>query len=121
MTAVVPCPEPVDRPYNVTETRTLDQGEKLTATFTPEGATTDARLPIVAMSKYPGATYEIKIDEETWYGPASVPPTDIDDSTVTFIPAYQWNKEVECIVRNVSAGNGRETTVQIIGWEEIDG
>lgn len=119
MTAVVPCPDAADRPYNVTETALLDQGQKLTASFTPEGATTRARLPIVAMSKYPGATYEVKIDGETRYGPSQVPPTDIDDSTVTFIPAYRWNEAVEAIVRNVSGGDSRETTVQIIGWEEI--
>lgn len=120
MTAVVPCPDPADRPYNVTETETLDQGQRLTATFEPSGATTRARLPIVAMSKYPGATYTIRIDGETRYGPAQVPPTDIDDSTVTFLPAFRWNDSVEAIVRNVSGGNGRETTVQIIGWEEIE-
>lgn len=120
MTAVVPCPNPSDRPYNVTETKVLDQGERMTATFTPEGATTDARMPIVAMSKYPGATYEVQIDDETRYGPASVPPTDIDDMTVTFIPAYRWNKKVKCIIRNVSGGNGRETTAQILGWEEVE-
>lgn len=119
MTAVVPCPDPADRPYNVTETQTLDEGEKMTATFEPEGATTDARLPIIAMTQFAGATYEVKIDDETRFGPASVPPTDPNDVAVTFIPAFRWNEKVEAIVRNVSGGNGRQTTVQAIGWEEV--
>lgn len=118
MTGVAPCPDPDDLPYNETETAVLDEGQKLVAEFEPEGATTDARLPIVAMSKYPGATYEVRIDNETYYGPSSIPPTDVDDTDVTFLPAFQWNKQVKCIVRNVAGGNARETSVQIIGWEE---
>jgi hypothetical protein len=99
----------------------LDEGEKLVATFTPEGATTDARLPIVAMSKFPGATYEVQIDGDTHYGPAAIPPTDVDDTDVTFLPAFQWSESIRGIVRNVSGGDQREATVQVIGWEEVTG
>jgi len=119
MTGVSPCPHPSDLPYNETETGTLDEGQKLVAEFTPEGATTQARLPIVAMSKYPGATYEVQIDDDTVYGPAAVPPTDVDDTDVTFLPAYAWNEKVRCVVRNVSGGDQQDTTIQIIGWEEV--
>lgn len=119
MTGVAPCPDPADLPYNESETGVLDQGQKLVAEFTPEGATTEARLPIVAMSKFPGGTYEIKIDGDTHYGPAQIPPTDIDDVDVTFLPAFQWNEKVTCIVRNVKGGDQRLVSAQIIGWEEV--
>ncbi|WP_136688320.1 hypothetical protein [Halorhabdus amylolytica] len=121
MVGLAPCPGSSDAPYNETETAVLDEGEKMTAVFEPEGASTTAMLPIVAASKYAGATYEILLDGETRYGPASVPPTDIDNLEVTFIPSYQWNERIEVIVRNVSAGDARMTTVQVIGWEEVTG
>ena len=119
MVGLAPCPDSSDLPYNNAETATIDEGQKLVARFVPEGATTDARLPIAAARYHPGCTYEIRIDGETRYGPATIPPTDIDDLDVTFIPAYQWGDSVEIIIRNVSGGSQLAVAAQIVGWEEV--
>jgi len=52
------------------------------------------------------------------FGPAPIPPTDIDDLQVTFTPALGFSQSMEVIVRNLSATTGeRDYSIQPVGYE----
>jgi hypothetical protein len=94
---------------------TLDPGERMVVTSTPDGGET-VHVDCVAASKYQGLTYEIRADGRTRYGQAGVPPTDVDDLAQTFIPALEFDSKLRTIVRNPSQKT-RVVAVQVRGWE----
>ncbi|MFC6796173.1 hypothetical protein ACFQFH_19915 [Halobaculum halobium] len=115
----VPEPDPDDVPFNEPYTAELDDGEKVTVTFTPEQSGSVFYLPILAISKVRGTIYEIRDDGSTQYGPAAIPPTDIDDMTVTFAPAKRF-RDSQVIIRNTS-GAPQTYHIQPVGFEQIEG
>ena len=95
----------------------IGPGQQATVTFTARQRTNDGFvLPTVAVSKRSQSSYEITMDDEEVYGPASIPPTDIDDLGVCFVPAYEFEQELEVQVANLS-DTEREYHVQPIGYE----
>ncbi|WP_225334914.1 hypothetical protein [Halomicrobium urmianum] len=117
MTLVTPEPPDGAAPYNDPISRRLDPGEKLTVTFSPKQRVTEFTLPILAISKYRNSSYEVWMDEEPVYGPAPIPPTDVDDMTPTFIPARTFQSRMKIIVRNLDDSTTRRYSIQPIGWE----
>jgi hypothetical protein len=104
-----------DRPFNDPESAQVGSGEKWTVEFTPENTGTTFVLPELAISKRPSTTYEVKLDGSRIYL-ADIPPTDIDDSTQTWLPPRTFSNSLEVIVRNF--GDATDTHyVQPKGWE----
>jgi hypothetical protein len=117
---IVPCPDPADKPFNEPVTEQLNGGEQLTATFTPEQRTATFRLAVLGISKHPETEYTVRIDDEVVYGPAAVPPTDIDDMGLpSFIPVREMRQSLTVIVTNLSASTARTYTIQPVGWEVV--
>ena len=117
MTDVVPAPSAEDIPVNEPVSVDIGPDQQATVTFTARQRTNNGFvLPIVAVSKRSQSSYEITMDEEEVYGPASIPPTDIDDLGVCFVPAYEFEQELEVQVANLS-DTEREYHVQPIGYE----
>ena len=118
---LVPQPDADAIPFNSPVSVTLDPGEQATVSYQPEQRDAEFRLPVVAVSKHPDSSYEVKLDQTNRYGPASVPPTDIDDLTVTFVPALTFKDSLVVIVTNLAASSTtRDYVVQPIGWEPFD-
>lgn len=117
MTIPVPYPSPDEVPVLEGRQQQLSVGQEYRVTFEATQAGVDFRLATVGISKVPGTTYEIRIDGETVYGPAPIPPTDVDDLTVTFLPTYVVDATLTVIVSNVS-GSTATYSVQPLGWEE---
>ena len=120
MTALVPQPSDGDLPFNEPVTVTLGPSEFAQLKFTPQQTSTTFVLPILAASKEPGTEYRVKADGDVVYGPASVPPTDIDDLQVTFLPARKFETKLLVEIANVGAKEHRYT-VQPVGWETTGG
>jgi hypothetical protein len=115
---LVPCPDPDDAPFNETVSAEVKSGQKLTAEFTPDQSETRMYLPIMAVSKYPDMSYTVKADGERIYGPSRIPPTDVDDLSVTFIPAKSFTSSLTVEVTNLSSSStDRWIVVQPVGWE----
>lgn len=122
MVAVVPCPDPSARPINDPETVELAPGEQATVTYEPDKRVTEVRFPTVAISKDKHTTYRIRVDSDDKFGPADVPPTDVDDLGPTFLPALTMRRELVIEVTRLSSATGSVTyTVQPVGWEATDG
>lgn len=115
---LVPCPDPGDAPFNETVSATLSPGQKLTAEFEPEQTETRMHMPILAVSKYRNMSYEATADGERIYGPSRIPPTDIDDLSVTFVPAKSFRSSLTVEVSNLDPNADRFVVVQPLGWEE---
>lgn len=113
---VIPEPDPEDLPFNDSLAETLQAGERLTATFEPEQADSEFVLPVLAVSKHPLSTYEVRLDGESHYGPGPVPPTDVDDLEVTWVPAPNFEQSLEVVVRNVD-DVPHTYVVQAMGYE----
>lgn len=117
-----PIPEPSAVSVNVTETVTLNTGQKGTITFTPEAITSRFQVAMVAVSRYPDSTYEVRFDGTTGYGDQNVgsarPPTDVDDQGVTFVPCQNFEQRMEVIIRYTGSSE-RTFAAQVIGWEEV--
>jgi len=114
---VVPQPKADDIPFNDPISRQLNGGQKLIITFDPTQRVTEFVLPVLAISKHPQSSYEVWLDGQQVYGPAPIPPTDIDDLTVTFLPAQRFEASMKVIVRNLSDNTPRSYSVQPVGWE----
>lgn len=117
---IVPTPAAGDIPFNQPVTKTLGPLEQATVRYRPRTNPAEFYLPIVAISKQAESSYEVKLDDKTVYGPASVPPTDVDDLSATFIPARQFSQTLEVIVTNLSETTSRTYTVQPVGWENAN-
>jgi hypothetical protein len=119
---LVPCPTGDDRAINEPATVSLSPGEQGTVTFTPSQRVTDVRLPVVAVSKAPYTIYQMDVDEATTYGPARIPPTDIDDLQTCFVPALRMRRSlVVRLTRTSAAGNSQTYHIQPVGWESLGG
>lgn len=114
---VVPEPAADDIPFNDPISRRLDGGQKLTVEFVTTQRVTDFVLPILAISKHPESSYEVWLDTERVYGPAPIPPTDVDDLQTTFYPAKRFESRMKVIVRNLSDSITRSYSIQPVGWE----
>ena len=114
---VVPEPAEDDIPFNDPVSRRLDGGQKLVVEFETAQRVTDFVLPILAISKHPESSYEVWLDGQQVYGPAPIPPTDVDDLAPTFLPAKRFAHSMRVIVRNLSDATPRSYSVQPIGWE----
>jgi hypothetical protein len=114
---VIPKPTEGDIPFNAPVRRTLGPGERLTATFSPEQRTTTFHVPAVGASKHPEMRYVVYTDDTKRFD-AAVPPTDIDDMGVTFVPALSFNREMRIRIENLSGSTTRPVAVQPVGWEE---
>lgn len=122
MTDVVPPPAADDIPVNEPVSVSIGAGQQAIVTFTARQRTNDGFvLPIVAASKYSQSTYQIDVDDDgTIYGPSQIPPTDIDDLAVCFVPAYEFEQELEVQVTNLS-DTQRTYHIQPIGYERTGG
>jgi len=94
---------------------TIPAGSKATFVFEPDGSGLFADA--IAASKFPGLTYEVIVDDETRYGPAGIPPTDVDDLTTTHYPRLEVSRKLTVIVRNPSQ-NARSVAAQVRGVEQ---
>ena len=120
MGSVVPEPEPEDVAFNEPVTVDLDPAQRATVTFTPEQSGSTFYLHTLAVSKVEGTIYEVRDDDTEMYGPASVPPTDIDDLTVCWRPAKQFSRSLEVVIVNNSESE-QTYHVQPVGHESIGG
>lgn len=111
-----PEPTPDATPINKPATVTLQPDERGTITFSPKKRVSELVLPIIAMSKHPSCIYEVRTDGDAVYGPASIPPTDIDDLQVCFLPALRFSETLTIEVSNVGSAT-RQINVQPVGWE----
>lgn len=93
---------------------TIPAGAKATFTFEPDDDGMWVRT--VAASKFAGLTYEVRVDSNPVYGPAGVPPTDVDDLATTHEPPLPVDSDLELIVRNPSSTE-RDVAAQIMGAE----
>lgn len=105
---------------NETATATLATGEQVTFTFEAENRSQDLFLPIVAISKFPDFSYEIRRDGSDVFGPSRIPPTDIDDLQPSFFPALDLSEKMKVVVSNLS-DRDRVIHVQVVGWEPPGG
>ena len=103
-------------PVNEPVTVTLNSGEEATVSFAPIKQVTEHVVVTLAASKSADTTYEVQMDDQTVFGPASIPPTDIDDTVQTFVPPRDFRQE--CKVRVSNLGSSTKTYhVQLIGYE----
>lgn len=105
-----------DDHFNEATSVTLDPGQKGTITFEPEDRQSDYYLPMLAASKIEDSEYEILTDGTTTFGPAPIPPTDIDDDNQTFIPPETFSDYCDVEISNLGS-NTQTYIVQAKGWE----
>ena len=118
MPALIPEPTEQDRPFAETASVDLASGEEITLTYQPVSNDAEFRVGTVAISKREDTEYVLRMDDEVVFGPAPVPPTDVDDLQVTFTPALGFSQSLEVIVRNLSATTGeRSYAIQPLGYE----
>jgi len=96
----------------------LDSGQKATITFTPERSGSTISVPTLAVSKRNSSSYEMKIDGSNQFGPAEVPPTDIDDLAQPFPVPVEFETNMKVIIKNLSSTDRRTYHIQLIGWED---
>ena len=102
-------------PVNNADGTDIPAGSKATFRFTPDAS--GMELDAIAASKYRGLTYEVRVDGDQRYGPAPIPPTDIDNLATTHNPRLPVDRELKMIVRNPS-DTDRYVSAQIRGIEQ---
>jgi hypothetical protein len=117
---VIPEPDPEDTPFLSPYTVAVPAGSKATVEFEPEESGSTFYLASVAISKEAQTTYAIRDDGTPMFGPAAVPPTDIDDSTVTWVPCQRFRTSLEVIIKNVSSAE-RTYSILPMGYETGEG
>jgi len=118
MPNLIPEPDPDDRPFAETASVSLEGGEEVRLEYEPVSNDAMFRVGTVAVSKREDTEYVVRMDGEEVFGPAPVPPTDIDDLQVTFVPALGFEQSLEVVVRNLSATTGtRQYSIQPVGYE----
>ncbi len=117
---LTPRPNEEDVAFNDPFTVELEDGEEAEVTFQPEQSGSTFYLGTVAISKIRGTVYELQDDGNTSYGPANIPPTDIDDLTVAWAPCKQFEDSLKVFIRNFS-GSIQTYHIQPIGFERADG
>jgi hypothetical protein len=116
----VPEPAPDATPVNEPVSVRLDVGEQATVTFETVQSVSDLMVPIVAISKHPESVYKVSSDGTRRYGPADIPPTDVDDLSVCFVPALRFDSKLTVEVTNLSSST-RNYHIQPVGWEPFGG
>ena len=111
-----PEPSPDAVGFNEPATVDLDAGEKGTVEYEPKQRVSELVLPIIAISKFAGCVYEVRSDGKSRYGPSEIPPTDIDDLQVCFLPALRFTDNLTVEISNLGE-TARTIHVQPIGWE----
>lgn len=118
---VVPEPDADDIPIN--EPLSAEIGGQQRAKFKWELTqnVSEVLLPVVAATKYSQSSYKVTLDGgSAEYGPREVPPTELDDKAVCFLPARSFSQKLEVEVTNLrdSDTSPRTYHVQPIGWEK---
>ena len=96
----------------------LDGEQKAVIEFQGERSNSTFSVPTIAISKRDGTTYEVRADGATEFGPAPVPPTDIDDLAQTFVPPIQFDSKLKIVIKNTTQTDNRRYAMQVIGWED---
>ncbi|WP_058365232.1 hypothetical protein [Haloparvum sedimenti] len=121
MTGVYPEPAADDIPVNTAAEASIGAGQRAIFTFTATQRVHEGfRLPILAASKRSQSSYEILLDGDRVYGPSPIPPTDIDDLAVCWVPAHEFQQEIVVKISNLS-DTERRYTVQPVGFERVGG
>ena len=94
----------------------LQAGEKATIEWEPERSGTTFYMKVLAASKAKDTVYTIKADGSTIFGPAAVPPTDIDDLVAVWDPPKTFTTSVEITIKNLGTGT-RTYHAQPVGFE----
>jgi hypothetical protein len=102
-------------PVNDATGTEIGAGQKATFEFEPDAS--GMRIDTVAASKYRGLTYTVTVDGEVRYGPAPIPPTDIDDLSTTHNPRLPVDRHLKIKVQNPSP-NDRFVSAQLRGIEQ---
>jgi len=102
-------------PVNEADGAELPAGSLARFRFEPDAS--GMKIDAVAASKFAGLTYEVKVDGDKRFGPAPIPPTDIDNMVTTHNPRMPVDRELTVIVRNVS-NTGRTVAAQVRGVEQ---
>lgn len=102
-------------PVNEATGEEVKSGQRGEFEFTPDAS--GMAVDVVAASKFRGLTYEVVVDEDSRYGPAPIPPTDIDNLTTTHNPRLEVSRTLRVIVRNPSPTD-RFVAAQVRGVEQ---
>lgn len=102
-------------PVNEASGTSVPAGSRADFTFTPDAS--GMQVDVVAASKYRGLTYELRVDGDQRFGPAPIPPTDVDDLVTTHNPRMPVDREVIITVRNPS-DTDRFVAAQVRGVEQ---
>lgn len=114
----IPFPDEGDVPIQEAEQVDLGPGTKATISMAPETSGSQHKIPIIAVTKRKGTSYSIDVDGTNRYSPSPIPPTDIDDVDVTFIPALDLQSKLEIEIKDLRSSGGERTYyAQVIGWE----
>ena len=101
-------------PVNEAVGTKIGAGQKATFEFEPDAS--GMKVDVVAASKYRGLTYTVKVDGDERFGPAPIPPTDIDDLSTTHNPRLPVDRHLKIRVQNPSASD-RFVSAQLRGIE----
>lgn len=102
-------------PVNEGDGANLPAGSRADFTFEPDAS--GMEIDAVAASKFRGLTYEVRADGDQRFGPAPIPPTDIDDMTTTHNPRMAVDQQLVITVRNPSETD-RYVAAQVRGIEQ---
>lgn len=102
-------------PVNEADGAEIPAGSRAEFAFTPDAS--GMHVDAVAASKYTGLTYEVTVDDTNRFGPAPVPPTDIDDMVTTHNPRMEVSQKLVITVRNPSDLD-RYVAAQVRGAEQ---
>lgn len=102
-------------PVNEATGAEIPAGNRAKFRFEPDAS--GMHVDSVAASKFAGLTYEVTVDGDQRFGPAPIPPTDIDDMVTTHNPRMSVDRELVITVRNPSAAD-RTVAAQVRGVEQ---
>lgn len=102
-------------PVNEADGTDVPAGTRAVFTFTPDAG--GMQIDSVAASKFDGLTYEVTVDGTNRFGPAPIPPTDVDDMATTHNPRIEVDRQLVITVRNPSTSD-RTVAAQVRGIEQ---
>lgn len=106
-----------DDPFNQAKAVTLDAGQEAEITFEPAERQSEYYMATLAISKRSDSSYRVETDGTNEFGPAPIPPTDIDDDADTFRPPATFEDSVTVTVANLDSSATRTYNLQVVGWE----
>lgn len=107
-------------PFASPQSVELGSGQRAVITWSPSRSGTTFHMPVLAASKAADTSYEVKADGRTVFGPAAIPPTDIDDMKAIWDPPQQFDSELKLIIKNLGTGT-RTYHAQPVGFETEQG